>query len=464
MATLTIQPDSGTGNSGDTALDENVPDTNTGSATIGTIHHPTNQQINGIFKFDFSALSAGVTITSATLTIRQTAESGGSGKTVTVNRLTQTGFVEAQATWNDYATSTAWASAGGDFTTDDSATAVTPSGAGDIDFDVTNQVIYAKDNTSEIAYFILLPSPGLSGVNNIDIGFRDNGTAGNRPKLVIEYHHVLPSVLSISANVLTPADVTDNTMLPSALAIATTLIAPGIVADGDVQIGSVQAITATLSAPSVIIDVTPTPSTFAITAALLAPVVAIHNPLSLEATLPAHTLEANLPAVITLEQNLPALTLEASCKSGQLLTLEATLPALTLVSHMGMHMVANLPALTLDSTLTVGGVMSLNRILPALTLEASMTSGRVMTLTADLPALTLSSNILNGNVLTLAKTLLALTLEADATNGNTMSLTKNLPALTLVSSVNSSQTLTLTATLPALELEAFADNYLDRYI
>ncbi len=464
MATLTIQPDSGTGNSGDTLLNAADVDTNFGSATVDTIHAASGLDRRGIFKFDFSALSAGVTITSAILTIRQTAESGGSGKTVTVNRLTQTGFVEAQATWNDYATSTAWASAGGDFTTDDSATAVTPSGAGDIDFDVTNQVIYAKDNTSEIAYFILLPSPGLSGVNNIDIGFRDNGTAGNRPKLVIEYYHVLPSVLSISANVLTPADVTDNTMLPSALAIATTLIAPGIVADGDVIIGSAQAITATLLAPSVIIDVTPTPSTFAITAALLAPVVAIHNPLSLEATLPAHTLEASIPAIITLEQNLPALTLEASCKSGQLLTLEATLPALTLVSHMGMHMVANLPALTLDSTLTVGGVMSLNSILPALTLEASMTSGRAMNLTANLVALTLSANLVNGNILTLAQTLPALTLEALSTTGNNMSLTKDLPALTLVSTASASENITLTATLPALELEAFADNYLDRYI
>ena len=45
-----------------------------------------------------------------------------------------------------------------------------------------------------------------------------------------------------------------------------------------------------------------------------------------------------------------------------------------------------------------------------------------------------------------------------------MSLTKYLPAHTLSAVVFSSENLTLTATLPALELEAFADNYLNRYI
>lgn len=272
---------------------------------------------------------------------------------------------------------------------------------------------------------------------------------------------VTPSVLAISASVLTPADVTDNTMLPSAFAISASILTPTVPVDFTI-FPNAFAISATLLAPDVVSVVEA--SALAITATLPAPTTTIFNPCSLEADLPAHTLEARIPASLTLEQNLPALTLEASCRSGQLLTLEATLPALTLISHMGMRMEANLPALTLSSTLTSGGVASLNRILPALTLVASMTSGRSMSLTTNLAALTLSANLVNGNLLTLAQTLPALTLEALSTTGNNMSLSKNLPTLTLVSTVNSSENLTLTATLPALELEAFMDNYLDRYI
>lgn len=225
------------------------------------------------------------------------------------------------------------------------------------------------------------------------------------------------------------------------------------------------AITASVPTPTVITNIeSASPSVLAISAALLAPVVTVHNPLTLEAVLPGHEIIASIPAVITVEKDLPILTLEATCRSGQILTLSATLPAHTLVSHMGMQAEINLLALTLSSTLTSGGVASVKRKLPALTLSANMTSGRVLTLSADLPALILSANILNGNVLTLAQTLAAQALEANATGGDNMSLTGDLLALTLVSTINSSENLTLVATLPALELEAFTDNYLNRYI
>lgn len=464
MTILTIQDPS---DIDDQRLVESAPSTPAALDSLLAVESGTSNAIRSILKFDFSALPASViNLTSATLSVYFHTVGAGTpeGRTYKAKRLTQLGWVEAQASWDDYSTGNAWAVAGGDFTATDEASATVPAVGNWIDFDVADLVRYAIDNDSEIAHYIIMDNDEAGADQAQFYSSREATQTTLRPKLVIEYtEHVLPSVLPISISLLAPADVTDNTMLPGALGISASLLTPTYPIDVTI-IPSVLSISVNLPVPSIDLLLTIFPSVLPITVTLESPTIVIANPYTLEATLPAHTLIATISTAITLEQTLPALTLEASCKSGQILTMTGVLPVLTLESHMGIHMEATLPALTLESTLTTGGVMSLDRKLPALTLVASMTSGRLMTLNANLAALTLSANLVNGNILTLAQTLPALTLESAGTTGNNMSLTQTLPALTLISTARSDEAYTLTATLPALELEAFMDNYLARYI
>lgn len=274
------------------------------------------------------------------------------------------------------------------------------------------------------------------------------------------------SALGITASVLAPADVTDNTMLPSALSINANLPTPYIFG-GINNTPSALSINATVwdpvaaATPDLFVSVG---SALSITSSLLASNANVVISISLTAELPALTLTASMTSPITLEQTLPALTLTATMKAGQMYTMSGKLKPLTLVARMGMSMSGTLPALTLSSTLTQGGLFSVSRYLPALTLSSSMTTGRSMSLSADLLALELAANLVNGNILTLSKTLPALTLEGAATSGNRLSLSKTLPVATLSSTLSMSENLTMTATLPPFELEAYMDNYLDRYI
>ncbi len=112
----------------------------------------------GILSFDFSALDDSAVIESAFLDLYYFNNSIGSdpiGQTVEVNRLTQPGWVEGEATWDDYMTGTPWTTAGGDFTTVDQATTVMPAAFGFVRWVVTEQVKHAQSNTSEIAHMLV---------------------------------------------------------------------------------------------------------------------------------------------------------------------------------------------------------------------------------------------------------------------------------------------------------------------
>lgn len=70
--------------------------------------------------FDFGAIPTGATITCATLSLYNHNNSQAPLPSLCkAARLTQTGWVETQATWNAYATAANWITAGGDYTTTD---------------------------------------------------------------------------------------------------------------------------------------------------------------------------------------------------------------------------------------------------------------------------------------------------------------------------------------------------------
>ena len=146
MATLTIQPENTS-----THIYEALPTTNY-SETWVYVRPTTDKNARTLLVFDFSALPAGATITNATLSLYQYLNDTMAGRTLDACRLTQTGWVATQATWNIYSTDNNWTSAGGDFTTTDKASATVPVGVDTwVDFDVTTLAQWFQTNTSEVA-------------------------------------------------------------------------------------------------------------------------------------------------------------------------------------------------------------------------------------------------------------------------------------------------------------------------
>lgn len=135
-----------------------------------------------IISFDFSSLPAGVTIDSSTLELFAfvaTAE----GDTVDAKRVTRTDWVEAQVTWNDYKTSSAWTSGGGDFTETNKASSVCPAVDNWQSWDVKDQIQYARDNTSDIAHMIIM----LTTESFAAYKSTEHATSSDHPKLTINY-------------------------------------------------------------------------------------------------------------------------------------------------------------------------------------------------------------------------------------------------------------------------------------
>ncbi len=147
-------------------------------------------QRRGILSFDFSALDDSAVIESAYLDLYYFSNSIGNdpaGETVEVNRLTQTGWVEGEATWNDYKSATPWTMAGGDYTVTDQAAAIMPGGFGFVRWTVTEQVRHAQSNTSEIAHMLVKFSS--SAASNAAARFlsKESGDPSRHPRLIINY-------------------------------------------------------------------------------------------------------------------------------------------------------------------------------------------------------------------------------------------------------------------------------------
>ncbi len=186
---LIIQP-----SDADSYLEELAPDTNYGTSTILQVSQPTSisKRIRSVLKVDFSALPGGATIISAPLSLYYFAWGGDGdpvGRTYWVYRLTQTLWTEGGVTWNKYDGTNNWSAAGGDYTTDDGASIVVPASFSWMNWDVKDQIIYARNNTSDIAHF-LIRDGSESGSSSRKARFYSNNETVNltlRPKLVINY-------------------------------------------------------------------------------------------------------------------------------------------------------------------------------------------------------------------------------------------------------------------------------------
>ena len=175
----------------DNYLDSDTPTTNYGSAAAFYVFKGADNVKRPILKFDMSGtIPAGATINSATLSAYCFIYLGGnypSGRTYTCKRVTQTGWTSSGSTWNKYDGTNNWASAGGDYTDTDAASASAPTQPSWTAWTVTAQVQTAVNSVGRVAHFII----GDFGAD-YDQGaqYRSSDYTGGdtyRPKLYVDY-------------------------------------------------------------------------------------------------------------------------------------------------------------------------------------------------------------------------------------------------------------------------------------
>jgi len=148
-----------------------------------------------VLTFDMTSISptppATAAIVTASLRLNCSTINGSGGYAAKVQRLVtpgSTGWVEAQATWNSYATGNPWSTAGGDFTATDALDFTAPTALGN--FTITGFGTLAQDayaNRSKLLHIILKNATEGAILNQISFNQRTDATESNRPKLTVTY-------------------------------------------------------------------------------------------------------------------------------------------------------------------------------------------------------------------------------------------------------------------------------------
>ena len=185
MAILTIQP-----SNIDTILDSGNPTINYGNNTYITLYNAGLWR--PILRFDFSALPTGSVISAAVLSLYYWYNDGGGydpvGRTFWAYELTQTAWVELEATWNIYKTGSNWTAAGGDYTTTSGASITMPgSYPAWIDWNVLTLVQHFQSNHSNIANFLIRDETESGGANAYFYSSEYTVNTTLCPKLIITY-------------------------------------------------------------------------------------------------------------------------------------------------------------------------------------------------------------------------------------------------------------------------------------
>jgi hypothetical protein len=164
-------------------------ETNTGSLEYFTINGLDGNKNRALVNFDFSSLDDLAVITNASLRLYYNNNFGTSpvGDTVYARRLTTTGWVESQATWNYYSTGNSWTAGGGDYTETNQTSMTVPSSYGWMYFDVTSQAQYAQ-SYAEILYSLIMKNEVDTVNEYVAFASSENTSVPSlRPTLVINY-------------------------------------------------------------------------------------------------------------------------------------------------------------------------------------------------------------------------------------------------------------------------------------
>jgi hypothetical protein len=210
MTVLTLQPSGSLGI--DAEISDATPTTPAGSGTTLTIGNVnpigTDSLYRALLRFDLTAIPDGALISSAVLTLYDVA-GGAMSATRTFNayRLTQTSWVEATATWNNYATALPWTTAGGDYTTTNGDSVSVSSATADVVFSsLADLAMDALYNRSGLLHLVIKGTEGTGADDYVAVGSSDNATAGLRPQLVVTYsesiHYLCAQAIQTSIKAL----------------------------------------------------------------------------------------------------------------------------------------------------------------------------------------------------------------------------------------------------------------------
>lgn len=183
--TYTFQP-----SAAETYLNQSAPNGTDGAETLLYVENGSGYRLRSLLKFDTSSqIPQAATINSATLSLYFYGLQGSDphGRTYWAYRITQTGWVETQATWNSYKSGSAWTAAGGDYTATNGASVVMPSSFGWVNWTVTAQVQTAVTSVSGVAHFLIKDGTENSGDYGAIFYSRRYSSTTYRPKLYVDW-------------------------------------------------------------------------------------------------------------------------------------------------------------------------------------------------------------------------------------------------------------------------------------
>ena len=208
--TLTVQP-----SAKDTALLSDTPDALYGTEYYCLVGDAAASIRRIIAEFSISGLPVGATLASASLQFYYYGSqyTDPVGKTVWAYKLTRTDWVEAQASWNDYKTSTAWTAGGGDYVTSSPAGGSTtfPADVGWIAWNVLAIVQDAYDGSIAAEFLLKFEDETLTSGNSRAYFYTNDYTTDTDlcPKLIIVYI-VAPTVTTQAVSSIATTTATGN--------------------------------------------------------------------------------------------------------------------------------------------------------------------------------------------------------------------------------------------------------------
>jgi len=193
MSLWSTQPDAAAGE--DSMMVYSLPTLNFGTLTImsaGTTVGPPTDFSRSLIRFDLSALPSNQVIGWAKLILYVNAQAG-SGS-LYVARCTKA-WVEAEVSWNNYKTGSAWDTPGGDWDGSDVVTSAFVGAGSDHTIDITSLAVDAMRNRSGVLNLLLKKQFEISGDNYIQYRTSDHATPADRPELQMELIEPAPRVV-----------------------------------------------------------------------------------------------------------------------------------------------------------------------------------------------------------------------------------------------------------------------------
>jgi hypothetical protein len=171
----------------DTCVNSDFPNNNYGTIDKMDVYTDATQSVRSLVKFDLSSIPPGSTINQAYLLLYVITYDGNpASRTYVANRITKD-WIETQATWNDYKTSSNWAAPGGDFTTDGAASTPGAINGNWLTWTVTDIVkAWIEGGQSNYGFFI---KDSAEGTGDTFVGFntREYSESDLRPVLKVDW-------------------------------------------------------------------------------------------------------------------------------------------------------------------------------------------------------------------------------------------------------------------------------------